>query len=281
MTEEEFIRYLVAKRTIDDRSLNTHVYERFRVELMACGERPRVLELGGGIGTMVQRLAERGAFGAAQPEYVLIDVQSSVIAEAQKRCSGLPFFVRAEAADARRFLQENEGQWDVLIANAFLDLFDLSKIVPLALRALKPGGLFYFTVNFDGVTRLMPAIDPAYDDELEVLYHRTMDERIIDGVRSGDSHSGSSLFAHLRAAGARIAASGSSDWVIFAGEDGYADDDAFFLRCILGFFEQSVGARSEIDAHRFSAWLSERRAQAVRGELVYLAHQLDFVGRAR
>lgn len=281
MTEEEFIRYLAAKRTIDDRSLNMQVYEQFRAELGTCGERPRVLELGGGIGTMVQRLAERGTFGMSQPEYVLIDEQPSVIAEARKRCSGLPFYVRTEAADARQFLRENAGQWDVLIANAFLDLFDLSKIVPLALRALKPGGLFYFTINFDGVTKLMPKIDAAYDDELEVLYHRTMDERIIDGVRSGDSHSGSSLFAHLRAAGARIAASGSSDWVVFAGENGYADDDAFFLRCILGFFEQSVGARPEVDPRRFGAWLSERHAQAARGELIYLAHQLDFVGRTR
>lgn len=279
MTDEEFIRYLAAKRTIDDRSLNAHVYDRFTTELTTCGPRPHVLELGGGIGTMAQRLAERGAFGAAQPEYLLIDEQPPVIAEAQRRCGGLPFSFHAQAADARRFIRDAEGRFDVLIANAFLDLFDLSKIVPAALRTLKAGGLFYFTINFDGVTKLLPKIDPEYDDEIEVLYHRTMDERIIDGVRSGDSHSGSSLFAHLRTADARILASGSSDWVIFAGKDGYENDDAFFLGCILGFFEQSVGARPEVDRSRFDAWLRERRAQVARGDLTYLAHQLDFVGR--
>ncbi|MCX6018154.1 MAG: class I SAM-dependent methyltransferase [Chloroflexi bacterium] len=281
MTDDEFIRYLAAKKSLDDRSLNAHVYARFVSELAAAGARLRVLELGGGIGTMAQRLAERGAFGSALPEYMLIDEQPHVITEARRRCAALPFEVNALAIDAREFLHTQTGVWDVLIANAFLDLFELKSIVPLALRALKPGGLFYFTINFDGVTKLLPQIDASYDEEIEALYHRTMDERVIDGVRSGDSHSGSNLFMHLRAAGAHIMASGSSDWVVCAEENEYAHDDAFFLGCILGFFEESVGARSEINASRFRTWLNARRAQVARGELIYLAHQLDFVGRAR
>lgn len=278
MTDEEFIRYLAAKRTIDDRALSAHVYAQFTSLLERCGEHPRVLELGGGIGTMAQRLAERRAFGRAQPLYTLIDEQPSVIAEAARRCAALPFEVRCEAADARSFLAAHEGQWDVLIANAFLDLFDLRKIVPAALRALRPGGVFYFTINFDGVTELLPTIDREYDDHVEALYHRTMDERIIDGVRSGDSRSGRNLFERLHAAGARVAAAGSSDWVVFPRSGSYADDDEFFLGCILGFFEQSVGGRPEIERPRFEEWLRLRRAQLARGELTYVAHQLDFVG---
>jgi SAM-dependent methyltransferase len=278
MTDDEFIRYLAAKRTIDDRALNAHVYARFTELLGRCGDRPRVLELGGGIGTMAERLAARRAFGAARPSYTLIDEQPSVIAEARRRCRDLPFEMQCEAVDARAFLDAHAGEWDVLIANAFLDLFDLRTIVPAALRALRPGGVFYFTINFDGVTQLLPTIDARYDDEIESLYHRTMDERIIDGVRSGDSRSGRNLFGRLRAAGARIDAAGSSDWVVFPGANGYADDDAFFLGCILGFFEQSVGGRPEVDRARFAEWMRTRREQLARGELTYVAHQLDFVG---
>ncbi len=280
MNDADFVRYLAAKTTIDDDALNVRVRDAFLQTLPALGAAPRVLELGGGIGTMAARLAGIPAFAATQPRYTLIDEQPHVVAEAHRRCAGLPFAVDARVADARALLRDTAGQWDVLIANAFLDLFDLAVIVPLALRALRPGGVFYFTINFDGMTRLLPPIDAPYDSEIETLYHRSMDERFTDGMRSGDSHSGSNLFDHLRTAGARILAAGGSDWVVHAGPRGYANDDAFFLRCILGFFEHSVGARPEVDPARFGAWLQARHAQIARGELVYLAHQLDFVGHA-
>jgi SAM-dependent methyltransferase len=270
-----FIRYLAAKKTIDDRSLNAHVWSEF-ARLIAPLPTPCVLELGGGIGTMAERLVHNGAMRDAR--YTLVDEQSAVIEAAHARTAALPFPVDCVAADARAFLRAHPGEFDVLIAHAFLDLFRLGDIVPLALGALRPGGVFYFSVNFDGATLFQPEIDPVYDDEIERLYHLTMDERVTDGVRSGDSRSGRHLFGHLRAAGATIAAAGASDWVVFATPAGYADDDAYFLRCILGFFESSVGARPEIELSRFNGWLTERHAQIDRGELAYIAHQLDYVG---
>lgn len=278
MNDTDFVRYLAAKTTIDDDALNTRVRDAFLHAVLALGGAPRVLELGGGIGTMAARLGGLPAFAVTQPRYTVIDEQPHVVAEVRRCCAGLPFSVDARVADARALLRDTAGQWDVLIANAFLDLFDLTVIVPLALRALRSGGVFYFTINFDGMTRLLPPIDAAYDSEIEALYHRSMDERITDGARSGDSHSGSNLFEQLRIAGARVLAAGGSDWVVHAGPQGYANDDAFFLRCILGFFEHSVGARPEVDPARFGAWLRARYVQIERGELVYLAHQLDFAG---
>jgi hypothetical protein len=35
-----------------------------------------------------------------------------------------------------------------------------------------------------------------------------------------------------------------------------------------------------LDPVRFEAWIAERHAQIERGELVYIAHQLDFFGVA-
>lgn len=277
MTPEDFIRYLAAKKTIDDRALNAHVWSNF-TRLTDALVAPRVLELGGGIGTMAERIASRGLLRDAH--YTLIDEQAAVIDVARARTSALPLKVDCAVADARAYLHDVAGRFDVVIAHAFLDLFRLQDIVPLALGALRPGGVFYVSVNFDGATLFQPEIDPAYDDEIERLYHLTMDERMTDGKRSGDSRSGRHLFNHLREAGAMIAAAGASDWVVFAGPHGYSDDDAFFLRCILGFFEDSVGRRPEIDRARFATWLRQRHAQVDRGELAYIAHQLDFAGVA-
>ncbi|MEJ2472576.1 MAG: hypothetical protein P8Y74_01635 [Desulfobacterales bacterium] len=55
----DFIDYLVAKKTIDDRSINRAVWDRLQSELadQETVERLRVLEIGSGIGTMIERMA--------------------------------------------------------------------------------------------------------------------------------------------------------------------------------------------------------------------------------
>ena len=55
----DYHRYLAAKKPIDDRSLNPRVWDSLARALP--GTRPMdVLELGAGIGSMVQRVIERG-----------------------------------------------------------------------------------------------------------------------------------------------------------------------------------------------------------------------------
>jgi SAM-dependent MidA family methyltransferase len=48
-----FSRYLAAKKTVDDRALNKDVWQRLR---QAMPDQPDILEIGAGIGTMVERL---------------------------------------------------------------------------------------------------------------------------------------------------------------------------------------------------------------------------------
>jgi hypothetical protein len=138
--------------------------------------------------------------------------------------------------------------------------------------------LFYFAINFDGVTLLEPIIDAQLDELIQALYHRTMDERRVSGVRSGDSRAGRHLFSQLRQAGARIKAAGASDWVVFPTMEGYTQDEVFFLNYILSTIECALAGNPELDPSRFASWLAERRAQIGRGELIYIAHQLDFMG---
>ena len=274
----DFPRYLAAKKTVDDRALNAHVWQTLRQNLPP---QPHILEIGAGIGTMVERLAEQLFISSAN--YTAIDNQPENIATARQRLANLPAGIQLtlEAIDLFEFMEREQGerQYDLLMAHAFLDLMDIPATLPQLFTLLKPGGLFYFSINFDGVTTLEPTIDPALDAKIEQLYHQTMDERITDGKPSGDSRSGRHLFAHLRQAGARILAAGSSDWVVFAGESGYLADEKYFLQFIVETMHQALANHPALDGTQFANWIAQRQAQIEAGELVYIAHQLDFVGR--
>jgi SAM-dependent methyltransferase len=313
VAEYTFTRYLAAKKSVDDRALNGHVWEILAraVGARAAPDQPvRVLEIGAGIGTMLERALERGLFTSAV--YLALDDQADNIAAAGARlprwAAGRGFQVAAgpqglrlargaacvgvdlRVDDLLEFSArpEQRGAWDLLIAHAVLDLLDLPSALPRLLGVLRPGGLFYFSLNFDGATLFQPEIDPALDVQIEALYHRTMDERIAAGRPSGDSRTGRHLFGHLRRQGVELLAAGGSDWVVFASEPAstggkatwrYPADEAYFLHFIVHTVDSALRGHPELDAARFAAWVAERHAQIERGELVYLAHQLDFVGR--
>ena len=299
----DFIRYLAAKKGLDDRSLNRHVWDHL---VQAVRDRQdasplRVLEVGCGIGTMLERLLDWGLLTRAA--YTGIDVEPEFIRAAAKRLQGYAALRQAsltgepggarlistpgqevrvtfEAADLVDFLDRPPGQsaWDLLVAHAVLDLIDLPTVLPRLLSRLAPGGLFYFSLNFDGVTAFEPPIDPDLDARIETLYHRTMDSRRSRGRTSGSSRTGRQLFGRLKAAGARVVAAGSSDWVVFPGPDGYPSDEAYFLHFIIDTIHRALRDHPELDRGRFQAWVAQRHRQIEAAELTYIAHQLDFLG---
>src|SRR5205814_8708437 len=192
-----------------------------------------------------------------------------------------------EAAHGARGVQGDQGDQgdqgvpaDVLIANAVLDLVDVPAILPGLLRLLVPGGVYWFTINYDGESIFAPG--HPHDDQIMRAYHRDMDERFHDGGPPGESQTGRRLFHHLRAAGAPALAAGSSDWVVRAGPDGnYPGDEAYFLRSILNTIRDALRNRHDrVEPADLADWLAERGRQLAAGELVYIAHQLDFVGRS-
>ncbi|MDP1714915.1 MAG: hypothetical protein Q8L41_09230 [Anaerolineales bacterium] len=87
------------------------------------------------------------------------------------------------------------------------------------------------------------------------------------------------MFSHLQTAGAQVLSAGGSDWVVHSVNGKYPADEAYFLHFILHFFEESLMGHAELDGITFANWLKERRAQIERGELVYIAHQMDFLAR--
>jgi SAM-dependent methyltransferase len=291
----DYARYLAAKTTVDDRALNRHVLAEL-CRLMPAGA-PRVLEVGAGLGTMVARLMDWGAVGAG--EYILLDADRQLLdrsgqwlrdwATARGLHSELlpdglfagDLRVRLVHDELGSFLETaHEAPADVLIANAVLDLVDVPAILPGLLRLLLPGGVYWFTINYDGESIFMPG--HPHDDRIMHAYHRDMDERYRYGRPAGESRTGRRLFQHLRAAGAPAMAAGSSDWVVHAGPDGnYPGDEAYFLDSIVNTIQNALRNRQDrVDPTDLADWLAERRRQLAAGDLVYIAHQLDFVGRS-
>jgi predicted O-methyltransferase YrrM len=299
-----FARYLSAKKSVDDRALNRSVWQTLGAALpRATAEQPlHILEVGAGLGTTVERLYAGGMLTNAL--YTAIDLDPTLIAEARRRlpqwaaaqglqvqqdCQaqlhmqrpGQDIMIATEAIDLFHFIAREQGQrtWDLLIAQALLDLVDVPTTLPALLSLLRPGGLLYCPITFDGGTVFEPEIDPEFDAAIEACYHQTMDHRLVAGKPSGDSRTGRHLFAHLQAAGAEVLAAGSSDWVVFAGPNGYAADEAYFLHFIIHTVHTALSGHPDVDAGRFTAWIAQRHTQIEQGTLVYIAHQLDVLGR--
>jgi predicted O-methyltransferase YrrM len=299
-----FARYLTAKKSVDDRALNRHVWQSLLAALpRATPEQPlQILEVGAGLGTMVERLVASGML--THTTYTAIDLEPGLIAEARRRLPqwataqgwqvqqdsqaqlhmqrpGQDIRVATDAIDLFRFIVREQGRrtWDLLMAQALLDLVDVPTTLPALLSLLRPGGLFYCPITFDGGTVFQPQIDPEFDAAIEACYHQTMDRRLIAGKPSGDSRTGRHLFTHLQATGVEVLAAGSSDWVVFASPNGYAADEAYFLHCIIHTMHTALAGHPGLDAERFTAWITQRHAQVEQGTLVYIAHQLDLLGR--
>ncbi len=299
---DDFQRYLAAKVTVDDRALNKDVWRALTQAVGPLRHRPlRVLEVGAGIATMAQRLWR----WRLHPHilYTGVDIHPENIAHARTRLRAWAQAMGANVLatrtgfvmhtpdrqmtislvqeDALAYVQrpEQQGAWDMLIAHAFLDLVDIPTALPALLAALVPDGLVYFTLNFDGETIFEPVEDGPFESRLMALYHRSMDERLIDGRPSGDSRSGRHLFRHLREAGAEVLAAGASDWVVIPRGEGYPGDEAYFLHFIIHTVHQELAGHRDLDRAQVEAWAKMRHAQIEAGELVYIAHQLDYLGR--
>lgn len=288
--EYSFPRYLLSKQNVDDRALNKDVLAALKASLPA---KPlTITEVGGGIGTMPARLLRWQVI--SRVEYTLVDemteniefarawlpewageneleVEESGANELRIFDAGRDLRVRLVQADVFEFVEQKPDPADLLIAHAFLDLLPMPESLPKLLALTK--NLAWLTVNFDGVTALEPAIEPELDAKIERLYHESMDSR----PGGGDSQSGRHLFGHLEQAGAEIASAGASDWVVHPLNGRYPADEAYFLQFILHFFEESLGNHPELDPAVFADWLEKRRAQVDDGELVYIAHQMDFL----
>jgi SAM-dependent methyltransferase len=289
------VRYLTSKQPVDDRAINRNVLGALERFVRGRATTPRVLELGAGVGTMVSRLSDWNVLGRA--EYTLVDrdadslaaarrhleswgtvTQSSVDAIAvEKGESRLDVeFVRADLFEFLAAASQGD-RYDLVFANAVLDLTDLEPTLPRIWNALAPGAGYWFTINFDGETIFLPEL--PLDARVAALYHGTMTADAA-GTRAGHPETGRRLLLVLPKSGATLLAAGSSDWVVFPIKGAYPGDEAYFLHHILDTVCTALVGHSELDREAFAEWMRTRHQHVEQGELVYIAHQLDVFGLA-
>jgi len=304
VTEPEsysYPRYLKAKKTVDARALNRRVWSRF-VEAVADSTSPvRVLEVGGGVGATVQRIVD-----ALEPRsvdtlrYTIVDIEPANIetaraalrdwaADREYRVTGTdpqvwtdgPMEVSVEfrTADLFDLVNLHDGPpYDAVVAQAVFDLLPIPEAHRALAPLLRPGGLWYLPIHFDGMTAFEPTADPDLDARIERLFHDSMASAPDEPDRSG-AHCGRRLLTHFRAADDALLEAGASDWVVFGREGAYPGDEAYFLHHILHFVETELTGHPDLDAEAFAEWIATRRRQIDTGALVYIAHQLDVLAR--
>lgn len=284
------MHYLAAKKKIDDRSLNRHFRDNLIAELPVSNLKSplQVLELGAGIGTMVERLIDWGLLSNAA--YIAVDADSDVIRQARQRlnCRAAKnqeatgrLSVEFRCEDIFQFFKHSsaETQWDLGLAHAFLDLLDITALIPHFCTVIRPGGLLYLTLNYDGEMILQPAVDPKFDERIMQLYNQSMDARIINGKAAGDSKTGRHLLLQLKNAGTELLAAGSSDWIVFPGIEGYTADETYFLHFIIHTIFMELKAQTSLDRTRLDAWTRQRHKQIENSELIFIAKQIDVLAR--
>jgi SAM-dependent methyltransferase len=261
-----------------------------------------VLEFGSGIGTMLERLIESHILTSGV--YVGVDLDGRSIAESRRRLAAwavehgrdLPcresdgllldvgngrLHIRWHQADVFEYCARppDPGAYDLLIAGAFMDLVDVTDLLPRMCRLLEPGGLLYLALNFDGETILLPEIDSEQDHRIIETYHASMDRITAAGRPTGGRYTGRKLLPLLQRSGAETLAAGSSDWIVWPRAGGYGRDEAYFLHFILHTIELELQGRPEIDRVALEDWIRRRRRQIDRGELTFIAKQLDCLAR--
>jgi hypothetical protein len=293
-------RYLAAKKGIDDRALNRHVWDTLLRVLphTTAGAAARILEIGAGIGTMVERAGERGLLTGAGL-YRATDREIAHLRTAQHRLqhwamargdallwhdhgqgvlrgSGGDMALVLERVSVEELAQQPKpsAPFHLLIAHALLDLVDFHQLLPGLFAQLSPHGLLLLTCNFDGDTVFLPA-DPG-DEEREIIgrYHASMEQRL-----AGASQCGRRLLSFLQAQGLTIVAAGASDWVVHPQEGaGYAADDAFFLHAMVATVAHEL-AKKGPPPLALASWARTRHRQIEAGQLTFMARHLDLLAR--
>jgi SAM-dependent methyltransferase len=292
------LTYLEAKFSVDSGSLNRRVFGRFR----RCLERmpdPRLLDLGTGTGAMLRRFLDLNLKGAPLLVGVDRDTGSLTVARGKiappeaagggRGTAATPPRVRLHRMDLVRAALHPQRRggvirepFDCISAHALMDLLPLQPVLDWVRTLLRPEGLFYATLNYEGLTRFTPPYgDPEFEAALLGAYNRSMDSRRVEGLSSGGSRSGSRLRAALEEQGFRLLARGRSDWRVRL-RPGAADRGASILsEALLGMIYRELskaGAPPE-RAAPLASWYRSRLRDLREKRLGLHVSHLDILAR--
>ena len=311
----DFAAYLEAKFAVDSASLNAPLYDRFREYLRRIVD-PRILDLGTGTGAMLRRILQLDLPGRVH--LIGLDQEERNLAAAVERMEQVledrGYRIVAKQNSAERSVRGRRGDSEIRIefllgdllepgtvgalqpvdcitAHAFMDLMPLRRAVAVIRRLLKADGVFYPTLNYDGLTVLLPEYeDGGLERRLLRIYDRSMEARRSRGAKTGGAFSGRRLYRKLLEGGFAILGMGSSDWNVFPSEGAYTDDQKLFLGAILSMIEaEARGARRKqgaatrnreqplVEPERLARWYADRLEAVQRNQLALIVHQIDLL----
>ena len=296
-----FTKYLEAKFGIDSHSINVRVREALqrRVEDRELLE---VLDVGCGTGASLRRLAEittgvvdytgldsaannrtsaneATKFWAIGEGYELAPRHDETVASREDR--SLTYrFATGDLFDPPESIVG--GSFDLVTAHALLDVLPLSAAVVALRSRLSPGGLLYSAINYDGRTTLVPSLHTKEMNEFEELllqtYDRSMDQRVVNGLKVGGSRTGTRLFDVLKSNGFSIAAFGASDWSICPVEGAYQSGERLCIESIIRMIGAEGERHSVTAVPALANWFAERIGHLSSGTLGLIVHQTDILG---
>lgn len=292
-----FRDYLDIKFSLDERSLNPAVKTAF---FTALRDRPALacLELGAGSGASIWRLLNADL--KARLDITAVDRDRDLLELAQRRTVALlgargfkvtasPGAIKAKQgkrqitvefimADLQDFEHDRLGHYDAVIAHAVMNLLPPRTMAGRILSWLKPRGLFYATLNYDGGTSLLPIYrDQSLEDRILAVYDATMEKRRVEGHSTGSARSGRRLHAALLETGMSVLAYGSSDWNLTPLNRRYLDRESVCLAALLDVVRDEAEQSGQFTEEELDFWYRSRLRQVRECDLGLIVHQLDFL----
>jgi len=285
----DYVDYLDLKRSVDDNSLNKEVWNAMAEWLITQQQNRvslRILEIGAGIGTMIERLLDHNLLCSC--EYTAVELEAGFRDVAMQR-------LRHWAHDhACEFQQVNSSTWllsgklckitvhwiqgdalqiathalpdsfDMIIGHAVIDLLPVPACMPALLACLSRNGACYFSLNYAGETLFLPAI--SGDSQIFQSYNKDMDKRFPD-LDWQPSQTGNLLGPWLEKHGHRVIAEGASNWELQAAP-GLGTN--LFIANILDTIETALATLPVL-----TEWLTIRRQQLQDAQLTFRASNRD------
>lgn len=289
--------YLDIKFALDERSLNPAVKSAFFGALrdraaLAC------LDIGAGSGATLWRLLNADL--KAPLEVTAVDREPALLELAQRRAVTLlgargykvtatPGAIKAKRgrrqiavefimADLEHFEHDRLGHYDAVIAHAVMDLLPPQAMAGRISGWLKPHGMFYATLNYDGGTSLWPIHrDQALEERIFCAYDAAMERRRIWDQSSGGPRTGRRLHAALLETGLDVLAYGSSDWNLAPLNRRYRDREALCLIGLLDLIRDEATKSGQFVQDELDAWHQGRLRDVRDARLGLVVHQLDFL----
>ena len=293
MNASELEEYFEAKAFVDERSLHEPTKSLFLA--LAGRLNGIVLDLGCGSGKMLQRLLKWGVPDSRI--YVGVDYDPSVVEPFKHTFNAFFGQFEANAGERRieitapggiRVLLYTQGvedylwgqnQFEVITSCSFFDLVNVYSVLPLVYEKLSKGGWVYSVCNFSGVTYFEPVISSELDERVVRLYHDSMRQRNLTlGIPDGEYCSGRKLAPVWQRCGGEVVSLGSSDWVVCPKHGEYPKEERRLLQSIVNFVAEALRGHSELAPEEIDFWIRERKRQMENGELIFVAHNLDFLG---